>query len=606
MFNAQSEMGPRRSGRSRLLSNGRNLFARMTAAELPPTAFAASRYRGWLLAFVLSLLVSLLIIAPFFWRGVASGHDFEFHATSWLDVASQWKQGIVYPRWMESANHGFGEPRFIFYPPLSWMLAPTLSFLFPWDYVPAAFIVLVQTFAGLSAFAFARRLLPERAIFFAAICYAANPNALLMIYFRSDYAELLACAFFPLLFLATVQLVDIVENASARIRNIIFFAAVFAAIWLSNAPAGVLAAYSVTTVFLWAALTQKRAQPLFHGALGIILGFGLAAFYIVPAAFEQRWVNIAQALSPGLLPSENFLYTVTNDPEHTFFNYVASTIAVALVVFTGFAAITARRINADLSDQPQSKKLWRMFLLLTIVSVALMLRPTAIFWNLLPKLRFVQFPWRWMSILTLPFVYFLAVTFARRRIRWMSLTAVAALLFGTAVSLVQHTWWDDEDISTLRAAMASGEGFDGADEYDPIGDDHYNLPKDASRVHLLPPADGAPSPTGTQARVTYERWTAELREIRIDSSKPVRLQLRLLDYPAWRVQVNGTSVVPEHAEDSAQIIIPVLAGESRITARFTRTPDRARGELISTASLLISIALYGLANLKSIGQGAAL
>jgi hypothetical protein len=548
-----------------------------------------ARIRGWLPAIFISLFISLAIVAPFFWLGNATGHDFQYHAASWLDAAGQWKEGIIYPRWTAWANYGFGEPRFIFYPPNSWFLGAALGSVVPWNRVPMVFILLVQTFAGLSAFALARRVLPERAALFCVACYAANPYALLNVYMRSDFAEMLAEAFFPLLFIAAFQICELLGSrqalcAAALRRATAGFSVVFALIWLSNAPAGVIASYSTAILFGFTALKRKAWHALLYGATGLVLGFCLTGFYLLPAAYEQRWVNIAQALSAGLLPSENFLYTAINDPEHTLFNWIASSIAVLMIVLTGIAALAARRRD-DEDSGTLSSKLWRGLLLLAGLATLLMLRFTSIFWEHLPKLRFVQFPWRWMSLLSVVFAIFLGSAMGRKRWGWVWAVVTFALIGGTGVVLVQHGWWDTQDIPALRAAIANGEGFDGTDEYDPAGDDHTNIPTKSPEAMVMD-TDSIPGPN-SRPTIHVDRWAPEEKQVSVNAREPFFLGLRLLNYPAWRVDVNGSTVLPRGGDDFNQMIVSVPAGESHVRVRFARTWDRTLGALLSLASALV-------------------
>src|SRR5260370_640804 len=118
----------------------------------------------------------------------------------------------------------------------------------------------------------------------------------------------------------------------------------------------------------------------------------------------------------------------------------------------------------------------RFAVALGAAAAILMTRLSSAFWEHLPELRFVQFPWRWMAILAVSYGYFLAAATARRRIRWIWGVLVLAVTVGTATFLVQRAWWDSEDFPVLQEAIANGRGFEGADEYDPADDDHYNLP----------------------------------------------------------------------------------------------------------------------------------
>jgi hypothetical protein len=527
------------------------------------------------------------VLIPFFWLGSASGHDFEFHVASWLDVAYQWKHGVLFPRWTAWTNYGFGEPRFIFYPPLSWILGAALSLVLPISWVPAAFILLTQTLAGMSAFFLLRRLARTTPACLGAAFYAANPYALLVSYVRSDFAEQLACAIFPLLLLAALRLAGMLQEEKLKLSAIAYFAVPFAAVWLCNAPAGVIASYSMTLLFAWAALTQRSWRVALRAISGLALGFGLAGFYLLPAAYEQRWVNIGQALSSGLLPAENFLFTRIADVEHTWFNWISSFCALALILLAALTALSSGRFNRNSKLVNGSNSVWGCLLLLGSTATLMMLRITNAFWSFLPKMRFVQFPWRWMSVLAVVCACFLAAALERRH-GWLWFLVIAVLSFPLGYFLTQNTWWDPDEMSTQRAAITTGTGYEGVDEYDPLGDDHLDLPKHAPLAKILP--SEAENSTGEppSGKIQIEAWESNNHGISVETSTPARVALRLLTYPAWQVTVNGKTVTPERPDDVDQMLIPIEAGRSDIQVRFARTEDQTAGIALSAFSLLLA------------------
>jgi hypothetical protein len=131
----------------------------------------------------------------------------------------------------------------------------------------------------------------------------------------------------------------------------------------------------------------------------------------------------------------------------------------------------------------------------------------------------------------------------------------------------------------LREAIAQGSGFEGTDEYDPAGDDHTNIPTKSSEAKVMD-TDSIPGPN-YQPAIHVDRWSPEDKEVSVSSREGFFLGLRLLNYPAWRAEVNGAQVTPRGGDDYNQLIVPVPAGESRVSVRFVRTWDRTLGDVLS-------------------------
>jgi len=542
------------------LLNSRSVEQRHTTGQETAVNFAI-----FPVPLLIVMATAFLVILPFFFLGNPSGHDFEFHVNSWMEVLGQWRQGILYPQWAALAQYGYGEARFIFYPPASWTLGAALGALLPWKAVPGAYVWFALTLSGCSMFQLARRWLDRRDAIFAAALYAANPYYIVIVYWRSAFAELLAGALLPLLLLYALRTED-----EGR-ETVIPLAVIVAAAWLTNIPAAVVVNYSLALLIVIVAMLKRSPRVLPYGALAVLLGAALAAFFLLPAAYERRWVNIAEVLSAGVRPQDNFLFVKIDDADHNRFNLLVSLVASAEMIVLAMAAFFSR------SWRRQQPRAWWTLFGWALLAGLLNFSFTSFLWEHLPELRYLQLPWRWLLCLNVALALFVAMASRRRIVRGLiCVTMFAVLIF--VWHRVQAPWWETAgDFGDMLQHQQSGVGYEGTDEYVPTGADPYEIRHDAARVALE---------DDSAAQIQVQRWDAEAKMFTAQVEQPGQLVLRLFNYPAWRVEVNGQGVAASARDVTGQMLIPVQKGENRVQIRFTGSWDITLGGIISAVTAL--------------------
>jgi len=194
----------------------------------------------------------------------------------------------------------------------------------------------------------------------------------------------------------------------------------------------------------------------------------------------------------------------------------------------------------------------------------------------------MQFPWRWLLCLGVPFTLLLTLGVKR----W---TSRVALYLATLCVLAfvwhhfQPPWWDNTaDMREMQENMETGDGYEGTDEYTPVGVDPSTLDKNARRVTVEGPAHAA---------IRVSQWSPEIKTFTADVSAPDNLALHLFNYPVWRVEVNGRQVQAGTREGTGQMLVPVEAGANRVQITFIRTGDRMAGWWISLLALTLVFTL---------------
>ena len=450
-------------------------------------------------------------------------------------------------------------------------LGAALGALLPWKAVPGVYMWLALTLSGCSMFFLAGNGWFDADAIFAAALYASNPYYIVIVYWRSAFAELLAGALLPLLLLYALRLwrkgrtgnhsigpdsCGCMADEYSRRRNGQLFSSP-----ADRNPGG------------YQAIAARSALWCARG----FLGAALAAFFLLPAAYEGRWVNISEVLSPGVRPQDNFLFAKINDADHNRFNLLVSLVA------SGRNDSCSRSRHSFLANGDGNGLSfgmtvfgWALFAVLLNfsftsfpmdASARVALRATSLALAVVPECSFRDLGDRGFAAVDFTLIDLSRdVGSAGVRVASGSASVVGD---GGGFCRDARTAADRCGIRRYRRVRASREPT------------HTKSNKDAPRVALN---DGP-----TQNEIQSLQHPAMERRIKIFTvqlERPGKLALRLFNYPAWHAEVNGQTVSTSTRDVTGQMLIPVQAGESRVTVSIQANMGQNSGENYFQVSLL--------------------
>ncbi len=583
-------------------------------------------------SFWITTLLTIFAIAPllrpgYFWAAHDARHDVYFI----LQYNITWDQGALFPRWSPDWAFGYGYPFFNIYAPAATFLGTLLYRVLPLSLEAAVKGTMISTIL-LSAWTmwfFARDWLGERAALVAAAAYVYAPYHLLDIYVRAAMAESLALAMIPLALWG-------VRRAVLRpsLTSIALAAIGYAAVHLSSNLVALLFTPVLGLYLLVLAYGQVRDQEggrakiigwmraIIPAGVGLVLGVALAAFFILPALTENKFVNLDQWFAGYYDFHDHFVYlSQLFDPRWGFGISTPGpddTISyqLGLVLFALAALAFWRWLRRDTGKQLEIG----FWLLVLVGSVLLTTAASTWAWDHIPMVDAAQFPWRYLtlSILTLaalaPTVLLPRPDDPNPSQSWlMPLLLAGLIILGSAPYLRIETPDPPPGGATLAGLM----------EFERSSDEMTGMTATATEVAAWSPlADlhmaGIPIDNQVDYSLVSENLglDVDVREHQVDSElvwvhaegSDQRVPFYRQWYPGWTATILDPATGAEldrfpltEADTRAPyglLDVPIPEGEHLLRISFEDTPIRRIGEKTSLAAVIILLLLLALSRIK--------
>ncbi len=519
-------------------------------------------------------------------------------------------------RWVPDMGYGYGFPLFNFYPPLPYLVGQVFRVI-GFSFVETAKLTFALSFilSGIAMYFLAKEFFGRWGGILSAVFYIWAPYHAVDVYVRGAMNEAWALVWFPAILLFSYKFINSKIKKSENLRfkilnlfgiwNLDFGAFVGLTLsWVGLFLSHNLMVMIFTPVFaVWSLIfwiKDRNVKKAVLLALSGLFALSLSAFFTLPAIFEQKYIHV-DTLTQGYYEYIAHFATIGQLLFSRFWGYGASIwgpndglsfqigqvhwiLSLVILGLVAFRVIKKRKFTYTLCAITYS-------LIFGWFAAFMAHQNSTFIWQKIPVLAFVQFPWRFLTLVILGF------SFAAGSLP-MFLKSFGKLKFiipGFLIILLLAMNWNYFLPQGGRMGNLTDEQkFSGAawDLQRTAGIFDY-LPKTAKENPKSPPStlaeiiDGGGLVTGKSQGTNWAKFDVDLKK---DST----VRVNIFDFPIWKAEIDGkkTQITVPKDEKWGRIYLNIPEGKHSVYLKLTDTPIRTAANFISLFAWLGLGALF--------------
>lgn len=537
---------------------------------------------------VLILLASFFASRDLFKRGYFPMHD-DIQVMRLYEMEKCFKDGQIPCRWVPDMGGGFGHPLFNYHQVFPYYLGMIFR-MFGLSFINVAKLLFISTFflSGLFMFFLGKEFWGNKGGLLSAIFFLFTPYRAVDVYVRGALTEIFGITFFPLILLALYKYIK-EEKFGWFLLSILSLAGQFLS---HNIMTILFTPFAFVWAFFWIVKFNKL-RLIFKAGVIFIWSFLLSAFFTMPAFFEKNLVTM-DTLTTDYYDFKNHFVTLRQLFVDRSFDYGPSRagpvddMSFQLGWPHWFVCLVAGGLAVLPFIKKKKEKLFErllpVLLFLAWFFSTLMTHSKSFYlWNLLPIVRFVQFPWRFLA-LSMFFGSLLAgslVCYLKKE--KAALLAVAVIAIGCVAFNYQYfkplKTLDINDENILSGEEWKRQSLTTFLDYYPI------------KVKEVPEALAFPVPkiaSGSGEVYNFNKRSSSWSFSASFTSASAVL-VPVFDFPQWKILVDGKETGYLTDDKLGLIIISLPEGEHKIEGFLQNTLLRKTANYASLASVVLLV-----------------